>query len=105
MPKKSSKEKGMTKAQIVSELSSKVGISKTQVNDLFISLLQIIEGELKGNRPTVIPGLVKITVKRKEATKSRKGINPFTKEEITIKAKPARNVVKVKPLKGLKDIL
>jgi nucleoid DNA-binding protein len=105
MPKKSSKEKGMTKAQIVSELSSKVGISKTQVNDLFVSLLQIIEGELKGNRPTVIPGLVKITVKRKEATKSRKGINPFTKEEITIKAKPARNVVKVKPLKGLKDIL
>jgi len=105
MPKKSSKEKGMTKAQIVAELSSKVGISKTQVNDLFVSLLQIIEGELKGNRPTVIPGLVKITVKRKEATKSRKGINPFTKEEITIKAKPARNVVKVKPLKGLKDIL
>lgn len=105
MPKKSSKEKGMTKAQIVSELSSKVGITKGQVNDIFVSLLQIIEGELKGNRPTVIPGLVKITVKRKEATKSRKGINPFTKEEITIKAKPARNVVKVKPLKGLKDIL
>lgn len=105
MPKKSSKEKGMTKAQIVSELSSKVGISKSQVNDLFVSLLGIIEGELKGNRPTVIPGLVKISVKRKEATKSRKGINPFTKEEITIKAKPARNVVKVKPLKGLKDIL
>jgi len=105
MPKRSSKEKGMTKAQVVSEIASKVGISKSQVNDVFVSLLQIIETELKGSRPTVIPGLVKITVKRKEATKSRKGINPFTKEEITIKAKPARNVVKVKALKGLKELI
>jgi nucleoid DNA-binding protein len=105
MAKKSSKEKGMTKAQIVAELASKVGVTKSQVNDIFVTLLQIIEGELKGNRPTVIPGLVKISVKRKEATKSRKGINPFTKEEITIKAKPARNVVKVKALKGLKEII
>ena len=104
MPK-SSKEKGLTKAQMVAEIASSVGISKTQVNDVFVTLLQLIEKELKGNRPSVIPGLVKITVKRKEATKSRKGINPFTKEEITIKAKPARNVVKVKALKGLKDIL
>ena len=105
MPKKSSKEKGMTKAQVVSEIASKVGISKSQVGDVFTSLLHIIETELKSSRPTVIPGLVKITVKRKEATKSRKGINPFTKEEITIKAKPARNVVKVKALKGLKELI
>ena len=104
MPK-SSKEKGLTKAQMVAEIASSVGISKSQVNDVFVTLLQLIEKELKGNRLSVIPGLVKITVKRKEATKSRKGINPFTKEEITIKAKPARNVVKVKALKGLKDII
>ena len=105
MPKKGSNEKGMTKAQVVSEIANSVGITKSQVGDVFTSLLQIIETELKASRPTTIPGLVKITVKRKDATKSRKGINPFTKEEITIKAKPARNVVKVKALKGLKDLI
>ena len=47
-----------------------------------------------------LPGLLKMSVQRKPATKARKGINPFTKEEITIKAKPARNVVKIRPLKN-----
>ena len=64
MPK-SSKEKGLTKAQMVAEIASSVGISKSQVNDVFVTLLQLIEKELKGNRPSVIPGLVKITIKRK----------------------------------------
>jgi nucleoid DNA-binding protein len=106
MPKsRKSKEKGMTKAQVVSELASKTSLTKSQVNDVFVSLLQIIESELKGNRPTTIPGLVKIDVRRKEATKARPGINPFTGEKITIKAKPAKNVVKVKALKGLKELV
>ena len=103
--KKSSKEKGMTKAQVVSELSSKSNLTKSQVNDIFISLMDIIASELKGHRPVTIPGIVKIDVRRKEATKARPGINPFTGEKITIKAKPAKNVVKVKALKGLKEIV
>ena len=51
-----------------------------------------------------IPGLCKIVVQHKPATKERMGINPFTKEEQVFKAKPARNVVKVRPLKNLKDM-
>lgn len=105
MAKKSSKEKGMTKAQMVSELASKTDMTKSQINDVFVSLLKIIETELKGHRPTMIPGLVKIDVRRKEATKARPGINPFTGEKITIKAKPAKNVIKVKALKGLKELV
>ena len=104
MPKKS-KEKGMTKAQMVAELASKNDLSKSQVSDIFVSMLQLIESELKANRPTMIPGLVKIEVRRKEATKARPGVNPFTGEKITIKAKPAKNVVKVKALKGLKELV
>ena len=50
-------------------------------------------------------GLAKIVVQHKPATKERKGINPFTKEETVFKAKPARNVVKVRPLKKLKDMV
>jgi hypothetical protein len=52
-----------------------------------------------------VPGLMKVLVKRLPATKARKGINPFTKEETTFKAKPARNVVKVRPMTGLKKMV
>jgi nucleoid DNA-binding protein len=48
---------------------------------------------------------MKIRVKRKPATKARRGTNPFTGEEMMFKAKPARNVVKVTPLKALKDMV
>jgi nucleoid DNA-binding protein len=48
---------------------------------------------------------MKVTVVRKPATKARKGINPFTGEETIFKAKPARNVVKIRPLKNLKDMV
>jgi nucleoid DNA-binding protein len=48
---------------------------------------------------------MKVTVVRKPATKARKGLNPFTGEEIMFKAKPARNVVRIRPLKGLKDLV
>jgi nucleoid DNA-binding protein len=52
-----------------------------------------------------VPGLMKVKVVKKPATKARKGINPFTGEATTFKAKPARKVVKVQPLKGLKDMV
>ncbi|MHC4995831.1 MAG: HU family DNA-binding protein, partial [Planctomycetota bacterium] len=58
-----------------------------------------------GPQTFTIPGLAKIVVQRKPATRARKGINPFTGEETVFKAKPARNVVKVRPLKGLKDMV
>jgi nucleoid DNA-binding protein len=51
-----------------------------------------------------LPGLIKIRVVRKPATKARKGINPFTGEETVFRAKPARNMVKATPLKKLKDM-
>jgi len=49
--------------------------------------------------------LMRITVKRKPATKERQGINPFTKEPTIFKAKPARNVVRVRPLQALKAMV
>jgi hypothetical protein len=51
-----------------------------------------------------VPGLMKITVRTRPATPARKGINPFTGEPTTFKAKPARRVVKVTALKGLKEM-
>nr|MDQ3565534.1 HU family DNA-binding protein [Pseudomonadota bacterium] len=37
--------------------------------------------------------------------KARKGRNPLTGEDIMIKAKPARKVIRALPLKALKDVL
>ncbi len=59
----------------------------------------------QGPGEIIIPGLIKMNVVVKPATPERQGINPFTKEPTTFKAKPDRKVVKVRPLKALKDAI
>ncbi len=97
----------MTKTEIVASLSDSTDLTKQQVTGLLDELAKMIERSLDGQGPGffVLPGLMKITVVRKPATEARKGINPFTKEETIFRAKPARNVVKITPLKGLKDMV
>ena len=99
--------KAMTKTQIVTALAEGTGLSKKEVVSVFDELTTLIGKNLGRRGPGVfnVPGLMKVKVIRKPATKARKGINPFTKEETVFKAKPARNVVKVLPLKGLKDMV
>jgi nucleoid DNA-binding protein len=99
------KLKGMTKADVYAQLSEKTGVPKKQVAALFDSMSELIIKELGKKGPGLfqIPGLLKLKVVRKPATKAKQGINPFTKEPMTIKAKPARNVIKATPLKGLKE--
>jgi nucleoid DNA-binding protein len=102
-PKKQN-QKSLTKAQLTSVIASRIGLTKAQVNDVFVTLSAVIGEELKGGRPVTVPGLIKATLVRKDATPARPGRNPFTGEAITIKAKPARKVVKVRALKALKDM-
>lgn len=100
--------KPRTKSEIYSILSEDTGLTKKQVSAVFDSLGGIIKKDLGGrNAPGVftIPGLTKIKVEKKPATKARKGVNPFTGEPTVFKAKPARKVVKVRPLKALKDMV
>ncbi len=101
----SAKEKPRTKSEVLTLISDHVGISKKEAAAVFEVMGEMIEKDLKKNACGAfnVPGMMKVYVQRKPATKSRKGINPFTKEEMTFKAKPARNVVKVRPLKNLKD--
>jgi nucleoid DNA-binding protein len=97
----------MSKTEIYATLAEATGLTKQQVGGLFDELAKLIGKNLGNDGPGsfAIPGLLNIKVVRKPATEERKGINPFTKEEITIKAKPAKNVVKVTALKGLKDLV
>ena len=100
-------KKPMTKAAITSEISESTGLTKKQVTSVFEELGVLIERHIMKRSPGkfTMPGLLKIEVKRKPATKARKGINPFTGQETVFKAKPARNVVKVRPLKKVKDMV
>ena len=99
------KGKPRTKSEVLNILSEHSGVSKKEVAAVFETLHAMIAADLKkGNAGAFnVPGLMKVTVQRKPATKARKGINPFTGEETMFKAKPARNVVKIRPLKALKD--
>ena len=96
-----------TKGGIVRELADRADLKRAQVVSVFDEMSRLIKADLGKNGPGVftVPGLLKIKVVRKPATKARKGTNPFTGEEMMFKAKPARNVVKCLALKGLKDLV
>jgi nucleoid DNA-binding protein len=104
---KSNKTKTATKSAIFQELSAGTGLSRKQVAAVFDGLTKIIKRELGSRGPGVftVPGLLKLKIRRMPATKARPGKNPFTGAAITIKAKPARNVVKALPLKSLKEMV
>jgi nucleoid DNA-binding protein len=99
--------KPMSKSEILSGISETTGLSRKQVNSVFEAMAGQIQKSLGRNGPGAyaVPGLMKLVVVRKPATKAHKGINPFTGEETMFKAKPARNVVKIRPLKNLKDMV
>jgi nucleoid DNA-binding protein len=97
----------MTKSAILDEIAGNTGLTKKQVSSVFDELTTLIERHIKKGAvgQFALPGLMKIEVKRKPATKARKGINPFTGEETVFKARAARNVVKIRPLKKMKDMV
>lgn len=105
MAKNKSVTKARTKSEVFGQIAEAAGLTRKQVATVFDEMAGMIKKDLRSAGIFTVPGLMKITVIRKPATKARKGINPFTKEEIMIKAKPARRVVKVRPLKSLKEMV
>ncbi len=97
----------MTKSAMLIEIAAKTDLDKKKVAQVFDELAILIERHIKKRSCAnfVMPGLFKITVKKKKARKARKGINPFTGDEMMFKAKPASNAVKITPLKKTKDMV
>ncbi len=99
--------KPATKSEILANIAGATQLSRKQV----ASVIEALSGQIaaavgkKGPGVFALPGLLKIMVIHKPATPKRTGINPFTKLEQVFKAKPARKVVKVRPLKALKDMV
>lgn len=97
-----------TKSEIYTNIADDTGLTKKDVAAVFDSLAGLIKKNLGGRGASglfTVPGLMKLKVVKKPARKARMGINPFTKEEVMFKAKPASKTVKVAALKGLKDMV
>ena len=102
------KNSKLTKTQVITALSEETELSKKDVARVFDALSALIAKQLVGRGgpgEMVIPGLLKLKAVKKPATKEREGINPFTKEPITIAAKPASKKVKAIALKALKEMV
>lgn len=107
MPKISLAKKVFTKTEMQKIISEHVGITRHQVGEVFNLLAEIIRCHLAKGAVGLIKleGLLKIERIHKPAKKARKGINPFTVEEVMFKAKPAHHVIKVRALKKLKGMV
>lgn len=100
-------KKPLTKSQIMSHLATTTEIKKKEIERLFDGIVELMEAHLsqKGPGEFNFAGLLKCRVVRKPATKARSGTNPFTGQPTVFAAKPARNVLKIRPLKKLKEIV
>ena len=99
--------KRMNKSQFVSALAEKSGLDKKQATAALDTLNAMIAQQLgkQGPGEVLIPGLLKLNIVDKPATPKHEGVNPFTKEPMTYKAKPARKIIRVRTLKALKDAI
>ena len=97
--------KAPTKSELLAQISADTELSRKQVAAVFESLDGIIKKSLRGPGLFTLPGLAKMKVFKKPATKARQGVNPFTGEKMTFKAKPASKKVRILALKGLKGFV
>ena len=99
--------KARTKSALFTEIADATELSRKNVAAVFEAFAACMKHDLgkKGPGVFMFPGLMKIRVIKKPATKARKGKNPFTGEMMTFKAKPARNVVRIRPLSALKEMV
>jgi nucleoid DNA-binding protein len=100
-----SKAKAMTKSALFQKIAESTNLSRKQVGEVFDALAKLVSQELgkKGPGTFTLPGMAKLKLVKKPATKARQGINPFTRQPQMFKAKPARNVVRIRPLKALNE--
>ena len=99
--------KPRTKTEILGHIADSTGLTRKEVGGVFDAMSEIIRKDLGSRGPGMftVPGLLKITKVHKPHRAARRGVNPFTGEQMMFKAKPAHNVVRARPLKGLKEMV
>ncbi|MEA2904291.1 MAG: hypothetical protein QOI12_1678 [Alphaproteobacteria bacterium] len=94
----------MTRSELIEAISAEHdGLTKKDIKGVMETLAKVGYKELKKSGAFLVPGFAKFVVIKKPATKARKGINPFTKEPTVFKARPARKIVRARPVKAAKD--
>ena len=93
----------LSKSQLIERIATSTELSKRDVKNVMEMLVDVGHKELKKNGIFLVPGFAKFVVVKKPATKARRGVNPFTGEEMMFKAKPARKIVRARPVKAAKD--
>ena len=95
----------MSKSELVQKIAERHpnNMTRKDIKSVIESLAEIGYKELKKTGAFFVPGFAKFVDIKKPATKARKGINPFTKEPTIFKAKPARKIVRARPVKAAKD--
>ena len=95
----------MTKSELIEKITAEHSdtLTKKDVKGVLETLATVGYKELKKSGVFLVPGFAKFVVIKKPATKARKGTNPFTGEAMTFKAKPARKIVRARPVKAAKD--
>jgi DNA-binding protein HU-beta len=93
----------MSKSELIQKIAEDLSLAKKDVKAVIESLATVGHKEMKKAGVFLLPGFAKFMVVKKPATKERAGINPFTKEPTVFKAKPARKILKVRPVKAAKD--
>jgi nucleoid DNA-binding protein len=95
----------LSKSDLIQKIADQFDekLTRKDVKGIIEAVATIGYAELRKNGVFIVPGLIRLVVVKKPATKERKGINPFTKEPTVFKAKPARKVIKGRPVKAAKD--
>ncbi len=95
----------MSKSELIQKIADEHsnGLSRKDIKSVIESLADVGYKELKKAGAFFVPGFAKFVVIKKPATEARQGINPFTKEPTIFKAKPARKVIRARPVKAVKD--
>ena len=102
-PAREEKKKAPSRAQILAEVAARSGVHKAHVVQVLDALDEVLVQALREHKAFTLNDLLKLKVAPKPATQERKGRNPKTGEEITIKARPASEALKVRVMKKLKD--
>ena len=105
MAKKNPAAKPPTKVELFNNMAAATGLTKKEVAAVLDALNKEITKAVQGPGVFVLPGMLKVVKVYRPATKKRQVRNPATGEMQWAEPKPARNVVKVRPLKALKDLV
>ena len=95
----------LTKAQLIVAIAEATSLDKKSVASVLDALGDLAKKELGSEGPgeITVPGLVKLKAKEIPATQDREGLNPFTKQPMTFKGRPASRKLRASPVKSLKD--